>query len=343
MTTAPAPETTIAHPGDLLRIGTAFCSAKILLTALELRLFTLLHEGPATEPEIREKLGLHPRGSRDFLDALVAFGVLLKDDGLYRNSPAADRYLVPGELTYAGGFLERANQMLYPAWGRFTEALLTGEPQVNADSGEPYDAMSADPDQLRSFLGMMDTMNSPLGPALAEVFPWSRYGSMVDVGGARGNLAAAVATRHPRLSAGVFDLPQVEPFFTEHMAGLGLSERLTFHAGDFFKDPLPAADVLIIGHVLHDWNPDVRRMLLRKAYAAVRPGGAVLVYDPMLDPERPNPVNLVISLDMLLTTRGGGEYSPAECRGWLEECGFRVDPPKSLGFSDTLLVGHKDG
>lgn len=338
----PPPAQPVDNPFQYVGMGTAFCTAKILLTALELGLFRLLRdEGPAAEPRIAELLGLHPRGSRDFLDALVGLGLLERSGADYRNSPGVERHLIPGEQGYIGGFLERANQRLYPAWGQFTEALRTGKPQGGLDGAEPYDTMSADPEQLASFLAMMDTMNGQLGPALAAAFDWTRHKSVVDIGGARGNLLAPIVAAHPHLTAAVFDVPQVEPFFDEHMRRLGLNGQVAFRKGDFFADPMPSADVLVVGHVLHDWAPQERRQLVKKAFCAVNPGGALIVYDPMLDPDQPALVNLVISLDMLLTTRAGSEYSPAECRSWLADAGFAVDPPLRIGFSDTMLVGRK--
>ncbi len=330
------------NPYEYLRLGTAFCGAKVLLSALELDLFTLLCDDAATEPQIRRQLGLHPRGTKTWLDCLVALGVLERAGERYRCSPGARRHLVPGEPGYVGGFLERADQLLYPAWGRFTAALRTGSPQSTTEPDEPYLTMCKDPDQLEAFLGMMDTMNGPLGPELAGWLPWQDYASVADVGGARGNLLGAIIRAHPHLEATVFDLPPVEPFFHEHMGQAGLAGRIRFCPGDFFSDPLPEADVLVIGHVLHDWALDERRLLVRKAYQAIRPMGTLLVYDPMLDEREPNLVNLIISLDLLLTTRGGAEYPSAECRSWLEEAGFSVDPPRRLGFIDTLIVGHKD-
>ncbi|HEX6871397.1 MAG TPA: methyltransferase, partial [Micromonosporaceae bacterium] len=172
-------------------------------------------------------------------------------------------------------------------------------------------------------------------------FPWRDYTSVVDVGGARGNLIASVARAHPHLTATVFDLPQVQPFFDEHMATLGLTGRIGFHPGSFFTDPLPNADVLVIGHVLHDWSPEQRQDLVRSAYRSVRDGGVLVVYDPMLDEDRPSALNLVISLDMLLTTAGGAEYRPSECRQWMVDAGFTDVTSSPLGFSDTMVVGRK--
>ncbi|MFE0155608.1 methyltransferase [Nonomuraea sp. NPDC059007] len=326
-----------ASPQDIFRLGTAFCTSKILLTAIELGLFTGLDAGPATEQQLRESHGLHPRASKAFLDALVALGVLTRQDGRYANGPTAGRHLVRGKPSYIGGFLERADRMLYPAWGHFTEALLSGEPQVGSD----FQAMTRDPAKLAGFLGMMDSLNGLLAPELAGAFPWDACASVADIGGARGNLVGNLVKRRPHLKGLVFDLPQMEPAFDDHMAALGVDGQVSFVAGDFFADPLPEADALIIGHVLHDWSEQERRMLVGKAFEAVSPGGALLVYDRMVEEEPTDPDNLVISLDMLLTTPGGAEYTPGACGSWLEEAGFTAVSHRPLGPSDTLVTGTK--
>jgi hypothetical protein len=329
-------------PAAFLALGNAFSTAKVLLSAVELRLFDLLEEtGPADTGRIGAELGLHPRGLPDFLDVLTALGVLIRDDGRYRNSAGASRHLVTGEPGYVGGFLERSNQMLYPSWGRFTDALRTGEPQSAVSDGEPYDTMSHDPVQTESFLRMMDSLNGRIGPLLAEAFPWREVRTAVDVGGARGNLLAALLEAHGHLQGVVFDLPQIEPFFDRHGRARELGDRLAFHAGSFFDDELPSADALVIGHVLHDWAPETRRMIVAKAARALPPGGHLLIYDTMLDDDRRDLTNLVISLHMLLTTVSGGEYTRAEARSYVEDAGLAVVDTVPLGPADTLLVARK--
>jgi hypothetical protein len=228
--------------------------------------------------------------------------------------------------------------MHYPAWGRLAEALRSGLPQAVADFTE----MSRDPGRLAGFLDMMDALNGALAPQVAQSIEWRGYRSVADVGGARGNLLASVVKAHPHLGGVVFDLPQMRPFFDEHMAALGLTGRVRFSAGDFFTDTLPREDVLIIGHVLHDWAPDERRQLIDAAFDALPAGGALLVYDRMLDEDPVDVSNLVISLSMLLTTPGGSEYTAAECCTWLADAGFGSVSVERLGPRDTLVVGRKD-
>ncbi|GGZ68138.1 methyltransferase [Streptomyces bluensis] len=324
----------------LLELGQSYWASKTLLSAVELGLFSLLAEKPAPEPEIRERLSLHPRATRDFLDALVGLGALEREGDVYRNSPAADLYLDQAKLPYRGGFLKMLNWQ-FNLWAQLTDLLRTGAPQTKGPTR--FDDFYSKPEAVRGFMIAMDGANALVGPALAKEFDWSGRASFIDVGGARGNLAAAIVKEHPHLRGGSFDLPPVEPFFAEHVARLGLADRLDFHAGDFFTGPMPSADVLIFGHVLHDWNDEQRLTLLRKAYDALPAGGAVLIYDALIDDERRDPKNLLLSLNMQLVTAGGSEYTGADCRGWLAQAGFERTETLPLTDADSLIVGHKGG
>ncbi|OXM62260.1 MULTISPECIES: methyltransferase [Amycolatopsis] len=326
-------------PAGLIRLCNAFCDAKALITAVELDLFTVLHDDPATEDQIRDRLRLHGRGLRDYLHLLVALGLLEKDGDRYRNAAGADQYLVSHQPTFIGGFVRRAGTNLYPAWGRLTEALRTGAPQTGSD----YEQVIRDPGVLGQFVRMMDGLTQVLGPQLIEAFDgWPAGGSVLDVGGCRGNIAGQIVKAHPGLTGHVFDLPQMGPFFTEHMAALGLTGQVHFHGGNFFHDPLPEADVVILGHVLHDFDPGRRKFLLGKAGAAVKPGGSLLVYDRMLEGEPPQVENLVISLDMLLVSDGGSEYPAGEVHENATAGGLTVVEDRKLGDFDTLVVLRKD-
>ncbi|MEU6223680.1 methyltransferase [Streptomyces sp. NPDC047042] len=328
----------VSTPAGIIRLGNMFCDAKALLTAVELRLFTVLHEkGPATEEEIRAALELHGRGLSDFLSLLTALGLLERENGTYRNGAGADTYLVHGRKSYVGGFLERSNRNLYPAWGRLSEGLRTGKPQ----SGSDFETVTQNQHILRQFVGMMDALTHVVGPELAQKYDWSGHASVLDVGGARGNLCSIIVKHHPHLTGHVFDLPPMEPLFDERVAEDGLTGQITFHGGSFFDDPLPTADVVVLGHVLHDWDKEQRAALIAKAYDAVNPGGTLLMYDRMLEDESTHIENLVISLDMLLVTDGGEEYPISEAVAVAKQVGFAAVEVSTLSEYDTLVVCRK--
>lgn len=325
-----------ADPVAIKRLGNAFCEAKLLLTATELGLFTMLDAGPATVKEVRARLGLGERGVRDFLDGLVALGLLDRDGDSYANGPAASEFLVRDKDGYSGGFLERANRMLYPAWGKLADALRTGAPQVQAHS-----AVLADRAKRDSYLAMMDSVNGPLVADLLKLFPWPEHNIVADIGGARGNVAGLLAEANPGLRGIVFDLPAIAEPARDHLTALGVADRIKFQPGDFFADELPPADVMIMGHVLHNWSPEQRQELVDKCYAALGPGGALLIYDAMLDDERQDISKLLVSINMLLVTEDGSEYLVAECHDYLGKAGFARTTAHPLGANNTLVVGYK--
>ncbi len=327
----------------IFEIAFGFAASKTLFSAVELGLFTELAKGAATAPEIRDRLGLHPRGVRDFLDALVSMKLLEREGGLYFNAPAADMFLDRAKPAYAGGMLEMANARLYPFWGSLTEALRTGERQNETRNGtDLFAELYKDTQRLREFLSAMTALSTPAAAAIAEKFPWSDYGCFVDIGTAQGRVPVQLAKAHPHLDARGFDLPPVRPIFEEYVAWHGLSERVSFVEGDFFREPLPSADVLIMGHILHDWGMEDKMRLLRKAYDALPEGGALLVYESLIDDERrTNTRGLLMSLNMLIETAEGFDYTAAECRLWMRETGFRTTWAEPLAGGESMVVGVK--
>nr|PPQ62299.1 methyltransferase [Streptomyces sp. QL37] len=325
-------------------ILSGYWHTKILLTATEADLFTVLSGGSATAEELADRLRFRLPGASDFLLALAGIGLLeAAEDGTFRNSAAAEAFLVSGRPGYVGGYLKFCDRELNPAWDGLGESLRTGLPRnAAAREGNPYHTLYQDTEATDSFLESMDMLNTPILERVGAL-DWSPYESFVDVGGARGNLAHHLTGAHPHLKGAVFDLPPLAEAFGTHMKALGGGDGIAFHGGDFFSDPLPGADVIVLGHVLHNWGPKDRAALLRTAYDAVRPGGAVLVYDPMVSNSRPPLYATLASLSMLVWSAGGGEYSVAECHALMKEAGFR---PETVGPEDTvddvLVLGHKD-
>jgi hypothetical protein len=328
----------------IFQLGTAFWGSKTLLSAVELKLFGVLSDaGPLDGEELRQKLGLHPRSARDFFDALLALGMLERDDsGRYSNTPATDLFLDPAKPTYMGGMLEMLNARLYGFWGSLTEALKTGQSQSEAKTGDDFfDAVYADPARLAQFAGAMTGLSAATGQAIAAKFPWRDYGSVIDIGCAEGAVPVAIALAYEHVIGGGFDLPPIEPLFNAYVAKSGLSDRLRFIPGDFFADSLPSADVLIMGHILHDWELDQKRMLLEKAYAALPEGGALIVYESIIDDDRRvNAVGLLDSLNMLIEGLGFN-FTGADCRGWMADAGFRESYVEHLVGPDSMVVGIK--
>lgn len=330
-------------PDHILQTGMAFWQSKALLSAVEMNLFTELAKGPVDLEVLQERMGLDGRGARDFFDALVALGFLVRADGVYSNAPEADLYLDKAKPSYIGGILEMANHRLYPFWGSLTEALRTGESQNESKGGDdPFAAIYADQATLKEFLSAMSGVSRGANMTIARAFPWAEYQSCADIGTAQGDLVAQIALAQPHLRGIGFDLPEVGPVFDEYVKSHGLQERVNFVGGSFFTDDLPKADVMLFGHILHDWDLETKRMLLAKAYEALPEGGAVVVYDAIIDDDRSkNAFGLLMSLNMLIETPGGFDYTGADCIAWMQEAGFKNCRVEHLVGPDSMVIGIK--
>jgi O-methyltransferase domain/Dimerisation domain len=331
-------------PDAIVQLGLGFWGSKTLLSAIELGLFTELADAGALDGEaLRERLGLHPRSATDFFDALVALGMLEREDDRYANTPATGHFLDRTKPSYMGGMLEMANARLYGFWGSLTEALRTGIPQNEAKDGDDFfGTLYADQARLAQFARAMSAISGAAGQAIATKFPWGDHNTVIDVGCAEGVVPVQVALAHEHITGGGFDLPPLEPIFDAYVAEFGLGDRLSFTAGDFFADSLPEADVLVMGHILHDWDRDQKRTLLQKAYDALPDGGALIVYEAIIDDERrSNAFGLLMSLNMLIETPGGFDYTGADCQAWMKQTGFRDTYVEHLVGPDSMVVGLK--
>ena len=344
-TTATVPTQTSAcapSPEHILQVGLGFWACKTLLSAVEMEVFTELAKGPEVLGELTGRLGLHPRSARDFLDAWVALGFLQRNDGTYSNTPAADLFLDKKKPSYIGGVLEMCNHRSYGHWNTLTEGLRTGLPQNELKRGgaSVFETIYANPTRLREFLNAMTGVSHGANLAIAAKFPWANYRTVVDAGPAQGDLLVQVALQNQHLLGVGFDLEEVGPIFEEYVEANGLASRLQFQAGSFFTDPLPKADVIMMGHILHDWNLDEKQMLITKAYQALPEGGALMVYDAIIDDDRSkNAFGLLMSLQMLIETPGGFDYTGADCIGWMKKAGFKEARVEHLVGPDSMVIG----
>ena len=330
-------------PEKIMHLGMAFWGSKTLLSAVELEVFTLLAKGPMDASTLRNQLGLHERSALDFFDALVALGMLDRRDGFYSNTPETDLYLDKAKPSYIGGFLAIANDRLYGFWGSLTEGLKTGLPQNETKDGRNiFEILYGDPAKLMSFMQAMTGISMGTSKAIAQKFPWKDYQTLIDIGSAQGGLVVEVGNAHPHVTGGGFDLPVTGPIFEEYVESFGLSDRFKFIPGDFFADDLPSADVLSMGHILHDWNLDQKKTLLKKAYNALPDGGVLLVFESLIDDERrKNAFGLLMSLNMLIELPGGFDYTGADCCGWMKEAGFRDTRVEHLAGPESMVIGTK--
>jgi hypothetical protein len=314
-------------PSHVMAVGTGFWRSKTLLSAVELDLFSLLGAESMSGEEVGARLALHPRAIDDFLDALVALGFLERDgegpNGRYRNSAETAAFLDKNSPTYVGGFLELCNARLYGVWGELTEALKTGEPQNDVKLKPFFEEIYSDPAKLEQFMQAMAGLSLGAFHALAERFDFARYDTVCDVGGATGQLSRTLAGRYSHLRCTSYDQPVVAPIAKRSIAAAGLSERVTVASGDFFTDALPKADVITMGHILHDWNLDRKKQLISAAYDALPDGGAFIVVEHLIDDaRRDNVFGLTMSLNMLIHFGDAFDFTGSDFAGWCRDAGF---------------------
>jgi hypothetical protein len=331
-----------------MEVGMAFWPAKVLLSALELRLFTELGSGSMTGADLQAALGLHPRANPDFFDTLVALRFLERDgDGpaaRYRNTAETGTFLDRNSPQFMGGFLEMANARLYRFWGDLTEGLRTGAPQneIKHTGASMFGELYSKPERLEQFMDAMCGISTGNFQAFADKFDFSRYHTLCDVGGATGLLSMLVAKRHPHLRCTSLDLPAATAIAQRKIAAAGLADRVSARPIDFFAEPLPKADVITMGMILHDWNLEKKMHLIRAAYDALPPGGAFAVVENLIDDSRrDNAFGLMMSLNMLIEFGDAFDFTAADFFGWCREAGFSRTELIPLGGPASAGVAFK--
>ena len=335
-------------PSKVMQIGMGFWASKTLLTAVNMELFTHLAKGELSGQDIKTKLSIHERGLYDFLDTLVALGFLkrsgLKETALYSNAEDTNLFLDKNKPSYVGGMLEMCNNRLYAYWNDFEEGLKTGLPQNEIKTGGKslFEELYATEEKLREFLKAMGGIQMGNFMAFANKFDFSSYSTLCDIGGAGGYLAAQVAMNNDHMKCVSFDLPPVSPVAIENMNKMGLGTKVVIQSGDFLKENFPKADVITMGNILHDWGIQDKKMLIKKAYDALPQGGALVVIENIIDDNRSeNTFGLMMSLNMLIETPEGFDFSAADFDGWAKEIGFAQTSVMHLTGPSSAVIAIK--
>lgn len=337
-------------PESIMQIGTGFWASKILLSAVKFEIFTILAGKKIMSASgIKSHLGFKctDRNVHDFLDALTGFGFLsregLLDTAMYSNSIASDFFLDKKKSTYIGGMLEMLNNRLYGFWGNLEEGLITGLPQNEVKDGENvFDKLYADTNRLKEFILAMSGIQMGGFIAFAQKFNFSEFKTLVDIGGSAGLLSLMVAKYQPQMSCVTWDLPPVAPIANETITQFQLNDRVKTNEGDFFKDNFPKADIVTMGNILHDWDEETKLMLIKKAYDSLPDGGAFVIIENIIDDERKNNVfGLMMSLNMLIETGSGFDFTFADFNKWVKSVGFKSTTLLPLAGPTSAAIAYK--
>jgi hypothetical protein len=337
------PELPSAVP--LMALSTSFWAFKTLAAAHELDLFSRLAGGPGTTAgELAQALGLHPRPAEMLLTGCAALGLLEKTDGRYRNTPLSEAYLVKGKAYYFGGFVQMADKRLYAGWGKLAEALRTNRPTTWDPAVHSSLFDGEDPVMLALFWEAMHSLSMMTAHKLGEAVDLCDFRRLLDIGGGSGAYDIELCKQYGELRATVFDLPHVAAIAAGKIIEAGLTDRIETAGGNFFEQLPGDHDVHLLSMILHDWDEAKNRALLRRSFEALPSGGAVVISELLVNDEKTGPAPAALmSLNMLIETEGGRNYTPAEYSAWLDEAGFRrvetvwFDAPAASG----AVIGRK--
>lgn len=320
-------------PAALRDLAMGFQSSRVLLTAIELRIFSLIGDGGVTSAELAGRIAADARATDRLLNALCALRLLVKSDGRFRHTPESRRYLDDGSPEFAAGLGHTAS--MWHSWSGLTDAVREGRPAIKAAINDRGDAW------LKPFIAAMHHRAVQQAPGIAALIDLERVGRVLDVGGGSGAFALAFAERKPGLVAVVFDLPNVLPLTREYIAAAGFEHRVTTAVGDYMTDPLPRGfDLVFLSAVVHSNSPAQNAALLKSCAAALNPGGRVAVVDWVMDADRVQPTSgALFALNMLVATEHGDTFTEGEIRGWMDGAGLARGPRVETAAGTSIIVG----
>ncbi len=338
-------------PEHILQLGLGFWPSKILLAAVRFELFTILGKNSGqTAAELKSRLNLQcsDRHLYDFLDALTGLG-FLKREGLletarYSNASETDMFLDKHKQSYIGGLLEMANNRLYEFWGNLEAGLQTGSPQNEMKHGgtNPFVEFYQTPEKLEEFVHAMSGIQMGNFITFSQKFNFSKYKTLLDVGGSGAMLSIMVARNQQHMQCFSFDLPPVAPVAQKNIDRSGVAERVKIIDGDFFADALPKADIVVMGNILHDWDEEKKLMLIKKAYDALPAGGAFVAIENVIDNDRrQNVFGMMMSLNMLIESGTGFDYTLDDFTKWVTSAGFKNVELMPLTGPTSAAIAYK--
>ncbi|MBW8868659.1 MAG: methyltransferase domain-containing protein [Acidobacteria bacterium] len=329
-----------ANAGLLMQVALAHRASAVLFAASELDVFSKLSAGPMTAAEVASACGAKVDPTRFVLDACVTTALIERDGDKYKNSPTAEFFLVRGKGPYIGDGLKYAED-LYPAWGRVAELMRTGVPQM-----PPETILGDDPEKTRAFVLAMHERAKGIGAVLPHGADLTGRKHLIDIGGGPGTYAVGLVRQTPGLRATVLDRPGVLAVTKELVAEQGFSDRVSLRPADYLKDEFGTGyDVALLSGMMHRETPESCQLLLRKAFAALDPGGMVMVSDVFFDDDAKQtpPFATFFALNMMLTADHGTCHARTEMARWMEAAGFTNVEIKPLPPPNphTLLFGVK--
>jgi ubiquinone/menaquinone biosynthesis C-methylase UbiE len=311
--------------------------SRILHSAAELNLFTILQKSPLSAQEVAAKTGGDPRALSMLLDAVAAMGLLVKQNGRYQCDGAITPLLTDGS---PATILPMVRHMasLWPRWSRLTD-IAKGNPAAM----EEFD-FSRNDEELRAFIGAMHSIGAPLAKKIVAAINPAASRALIDIGGGSGTYTIALLHAVPEMKATIFDLPDVIEMARERLSREGLLDRATLVAGSFYDDEFPGGnDLALISAIIHSNSLEENLDLYKKTFRSLKPGGRILIRDHIMEPDRTHPKDgALFAINMLVGTSGGGTYTYEEIEEGLSQAGFiKIRLLQQGEHMDGIVEGFK--
>lgn len=323
-------------PEDIRALANSFQQSRILLSAIELGLFTVLDKHMLPSKEVAQKINADERATDRLMNALVALGFLRKVHGKFYNSENASQYLVKGKPEFMSGLFHSIG--LWNTWGSLTESVKAG---TSAAERKPS---SGRIDWLESFIGAMHYRGVKEAKLTAMLLELSNVNRMLDVGGGSGAFAMEFIKKIPNMNAVVFDLPDVIPITGRYVAEEKMTEKISFLSGDYLADDLGKGyDLILLSAIVHINSLEENNLLIKKCHDSLNNGGQIVIKDWVMNEDRTEPAGgAYFALNMLVGTERGDTYTETEMRNWFTNTGIKKIERKDTSFGSSLMIGYKD-
>ncbi|MEJ5351620.1 MAG: methyltransferase [Melioribacteraceae bacterium] len=319
---------------DIRNIAYSFQQSRILLTAVELKIFTVIDKHMFTSKEVADKLGADERATDRLMNALCAMGLLKKIHGKFYNSESASQFLVEGKPEFMGG-LFHTNE-LWNTWSTLTEAVKKGT--------SVYKRTHENSDWTNSFIAAMHYRALKEAKIVSYMIELKNVKRMLDVGGGSGAFTMKFIEANPDMNAVIFDLPEVIPLTKKYVDDFLYKNNITFLEGDYLTDNLGSNyDLIFLSAIVHSNSFDENKLLIKKCIDSLNKNGQVIIKDWIMDEDRTKPAGgALFALNMLVGTKNGDTYTESEMRDWLNSASISKIERKDTSFGFSLLIGYKD-
>lgn len=323
-------------PEEIRALANSFQQSRILLSAIELGLFTILDKQMLPSKEVAQKINADERATDRLMNALVALGFLRKVRGKFFNSENASQYLVKGKPEFMGGLFHSLG--LWNTWSSLTESVKAGT------SAAEHKLSSGGIDWLESFIGAMHYRGVKEAKITALMLDLSASKKMLDVGGGSGAFAMEFIKKNLNMNAVIFDLPNVIPITKRYVEQKKMDDKISYLSGDYLVDDFGGGyDLIFLSAIVHINSFDENNLLIKKCYNSLNAGGQIVIKDWVMNEDRTEPANgAFFALNMLVGTERGDTYTETEMKSWFANAGIKKIERKNTSFGSSLMIGHKE-